>query len=480
MGQREKMTELPTTQPDACQIIVSPDQMKVLLTIGQGAEVSASVVIAKLREMNVVRFDDGLIIEALEKRKGAAMSIEVAAGTAAVDDRPEVLEYRVPVSGGSSGLSTKVRAGQIIAKITPAFTGTDGCDVFGKPVERRKNESPLQIGRNLRMGKDRIVCQSAGNLRLSGQTLSVEPLLEFRCDNGSITPIQFDGDAIIKGYLNEGRNVQITGSLSVGGAAEAVQLKTGGSFIVQGGIIGKQKGRYIVGGDLRCRFISGGFILVGNDVHVQSDITESRIACGGHLTVAQGVIFGGAIAANGGISCITLGHPGGTPTLIEAGEGIANRSFLLSATLQIEANRKRIHSVRTVIDPLLKIMKTLNAQQREKVTELLYEVDELKAATNKMVADLESQTRSMSDTAKAQVMVESLVHPGVTVSFQRIKTTFNASIRGPFTIEPYKLGSNTEIMLISKADQSRTRLPSQPFDLVGEAKQFSSVGATAA
>ena len=50
-------------------------------------------------------------------------------------------------------------------------------------------------------------------------------------------PASFNGDAIVKGSLREGANLQISGSLGGGGAIEAVQIKTRGSVKVKGGVI---------------------------------------------------------------------------------------------------------------------------------------------------------------------------------------------------------------------------------------------------
>ena len=462
--------QVPTSQP-GLKIDVTIDQMKATLTVDGGAKVSSADVIAAIRAMKITRFDDGLIIETVEKQKDEPLVMEVATGTSPIEDGPERIDYRVPVADGVKCQSCKVSPGQVIATFIPAVVGTDGTDVYGLPVLRRKAVKPMIIGRNLLASGGKIICQAAGNLRLHNNTLSVEPLLELRGnDDTDKKPVVFDGDAIVKGSLDEGRSIQITGSLSVGGAIEAIQLKTGGSVFATGGIVGKQKGRYMIGGDLRCRYVSGGFIVAGQDVQIQSDITDSRIVCGGRLAVAQGVIFGGALAANGGLWCHSLGHLNGAPTLIEAGDGISSRSFLASASQQIEANQKRIRVIRSTIDPLLKMMKLLNPQQREKATELLYDVEELEASTRRLAADLENQTRALAEGALAKIVVASVVHAGVIIRFHNVKTTFTASIRGPLTLVPHKVGNLTQVMLIDEGDQTKTLLPSQMVDAGVETK----------
>jgi|GEM_PF-5097183 len=458
------MNETPQNALDGCAINVSSDRMSVTLKITATASASATDVIARLKGMKISRFDDGLIIEAMLHRNGKELSIEVASGVAPVNDRPEGVKFSVPVSDVASGLITKVTAGQIIAEVTPGVVGTDGCDVLGEVIERRKVEPSLVIGRNASLVKGKVMSQMQGGLRLAGNVLSVEPLLEIRGDDGNGAPIIFDGDAVIRGSLNKGRVAQITGCLTVGGAIEGVQLKSGGSVVALGGIIGNQWGKYVIGGDLHCRFISCGSIVVGQDIHVQSNVTDSHIACAGRVVVTAGVIVGGVLAANSGLSCCILGNPAGTPTLIEAGAGVSSRAFLDSVNSQIESNHQRIRAIRAKITPLLKIMKSLTAQQREKATELLYEADELEATTRKLIADMEIQTRNLTEKSLAQVVVAKIIYQGVTIRFNNVMTVISTAIKGPLTLLPRQMGGVTQIRLIDGTDQSEIGLPTQPIN----------------
>ena len=282
------MADSASNKNSGFRIEVTPDRMKVTLIVEAGTEVDATTVTAHLRELKLARFDDGLVIESLEKRKKeASVAVVVASGGAPIDERPERVNYRVPLSTGETGIISKVEAGQVLAGHTPAVAGTDGVDVFGQAVTHRKTGPTLQIGRNLTVVEGQIVAAARGNLRLNGIVLSVEPLLEVRGDDGNAAPINFDGDAVIVGSLHDGRSLQISGSLIVGGAMESVELKAGGSVHIKGGIVGKQKGKLTVGGDLWCRFISGGTIIATGDIHAQSEIANSRIGCTGRLTAAR-------------------------------------------------------------------------------------------------------------------------------------------------------------------------------------------------
>jgi hypothetical protein len=115
-------------------------------------------------------------------------------------------------------------------------------------------------------------------------------------------------------------------------------------------------------------------------------------------------------------------------------------------------------------------MKHLTAQQREKTTELLYNAEEMEAATELMVSDMEKQTELLRVSECAEVVVTDVSHPGVTVRFPGIQTVLQVALKGPFTLVPHKLDGVTEILLIDGKDQSKTVLPSHPVSVAESAK----------
>jgi uncharacterized protein (DUF342 family) len=465
------MATLVAEQQTGFQLQLSPDRATVTLDIQAGAAVTAASVIAGLRDMKLASFDDGLVIEALENRKREAISIVVASGTPAVPPRPEHVDFRVPLADEVAGTIARVTVGQVIGTLVPTVPGVDGRDVFGQPIIPEKDQQPLKIGRNLNVDKAEIIATAAGSLRLNGNVLSVEPLLELRADDDdNPPPVNFDGDMVVRGTLAEGRRLQLSGSLTVGGAIESIRLQTGGSVNVKGGIVGTQSGRFVIGGDLRCLFINGGVVIAGADVHAQSEIVHSRVSCAGRLTVAHGPIYGGAVAANGGISCRELGHLNGVRTIVEAGNSVICRSFVTPSCAAIGASRKRARDIRAKIEPLLKQMKRLTTQQREKATELLYEAEELETATTRMVAERERHMSLLTANARTEIQVADMVHAGVVVRFLGVETAFESAIQGPLTLAARKSGDVPQILLIDGNDRSKSALRSWPIDPIEEAK----------
>ncbi|HVT90822.1 MAG TPA: FapA family protein [Tepidisphaeraceae bacterium] len=452
----------------AYEIQVSKDRLIATLSIAADVEVSAAEIISALQERKIQQFDDGLIVDSLENRRKSAISVVIATGNAPVDERPNRIDFRIPVADGITCTVAKVEQGQVIGTLLPAIAGVEGRDVFGQPLAPAKHGKSIVFDRNIRCENDQLIAAARGNLRLVGDVFSVEPLLEIQ-DEFDATAVHFDGDLTVKGGLREGRSVNISGTLTAGGAIEAIQLRTGRSAYVKGGIIGKHKGKYVVGADLRCRFISAATVFAGGNIDVQSEIIQSDIICAGQMTVSQGPIYGGRVAANGGVICMALGHGSGTPTVIEVGYNKTVLEFHSDTRAQIDANLKHIAEVRDKIEPLLRIMKQLTAQQKERATELLCEAEEIETITKKMAADLQSQTQCLQQRSRDEIRVTQVAYPGVLVRFGLFEAILPTALKGPMRLCPRKLGGLTEIVLIDESARTITALPTHHTPLMNAA-----------
>jgi len=441
------MSEMRTMDGGTFRIEVSPDGMTATLCADAGAEVSAGVVIAKLKAIGVAGFDDGELIEAVEKNKGAAISLVVARGTAVVDERPGRVDFRVPVADEQNGLVAKVAARQSIAVVGPVAAGSDGRDVFGKVVAHQK-APPFQIGSGVSLVKGTLVAVVAGNARSTKGVIGVHPLMEIYGDaENSPASVNFQGDVAVKGSLRDGRSLTTSGWLVVGGAIEAATFNVGHGAFVKGGVVGREKGTGTVEGDVWCRFTSGARLSVGGDVHVQSEVAHSRIACGGRLIVTRGPICGGEITANGGVECQILGNPAEAVTTVEAGMDQSLRLMLIQSKPESEANHKRITEIREKIAPLMQHVKNLTAQQKERATELLYEADELEEATQKKLLGLSDRCREIVGRSHAEIVVNEMVYPGVIVHFPGVEAKIESAFPGPLRIFPRRCGTVVKVVM---------------------------------
>lgn len=435
---------------------VAPDRLLVMLGLREGISVTAAEVIAALRELEVKSFDDGVIIAALERRALETMTLAIATGTPAIDERPGRIEYRVPMSGSDGLVITRVEVGQVIAKIAPNVPGKPGRDVFGKPIEPLA-ATQVQMGNGVALNNGEITSTARGSVGVRNGTLSVEPLMEVAADHHG--PIEFEGDLIVKGALENGRTVRASGSLLVGGTVDAADVRVKGAMQVKGGLIGRGKGRCMSGGDLWCRFISGSSLHVQGSVHVQGDITNAQIVAFKAVDAPRGHIYGGHIVANGGVSCKTLGNDSGTATRIEVGSEAALSMITAAANAEIDAYRTRVRQIREKIGPLMQQLKFLTHQQREKATELLAQASETEERAEQIASELNDRLAQMRASESATVVVSDAAFAGVTIRINGLETALSTSFKGPLTFSAAKVGRVTQIVMTEADSGTQTPLP---------------------
>jgi uncharacterized protein (DUF342 family) len=279
-------------------------------------------------------------------------------------------------------------------------------------------------------------------------------------DDGGSSVITFDGDVVIRGTLRDGRTLSTTGLLIVGGAIEAAQVNVNSDAFIKGGIVGKSRGKVAIDGTLRCRFVSAGHIIGAADVIVQSEIAYSSITSAGQVSVLHGPIVGGETIANAGIVCQALGNPSGKLTIVEAGTEQSFINFVASARDEIDRNRARVADVRTKIEPLMKHVKMLTPQQKERATELLYEAGELEARTETMVTTLEARCQAFRQRSNPVIVAHETIYPGVTIRFAGMEARITTAVKGPVKLKPIKTGNITEIAMVDMVDGSTCVLQS--------------------
>jgi uncharacterized protein (DUF342 family) len=448
------------TSAKGFDITVSEDGLSATLTVMAGITLEAALVLAKLVELKIQGFNPAVITDALQKRGDGLLSIVVASGKAPVASRPGRVELKVPANHTAAGGITRVDNGQLVATITAGAAGVDGCDVLGQPVPHQIVEPAIKPGKNLRCSKSNIFATMAGNLRLIGGVLSVAPLLEM-VEDQTFAAVNFDGDVMLKGTLRSDRVVRATGSFSVIGSVEAARIDVQGALVVKGGITGQLRGKCLVGGDLSCRFISAGMLIVGGDVHIESEISNSRIACAGKITVAHGNITGGEIIAGGGIICQFLGHSSRHATTLEVGTDQMARVLATTRGPEIKLLRSRACELRAKLEPLARNLEQLSAHQQDQLKRLLGEAEALETRADQLTAQLKAFDQSQRQN-RNEILVHQMAYPGVTVRFPGATAVIGTILKGPLKLLPKTRGQTTDIFMVDQKTGKSTMFQSLP------------------
>lgn len=195
--------------------------------------------------------------------------------------------------------------------------GTDGRDVFGKPIPATPGKScALSIDPTLAVGDDGcIVTQRQGVLTVEDETVAVNKLLEVSEHvDFSTGHIDFDGCVDIREDVRDLFQIRASGSVSIGGLIEAATITCGGNFIGHRGMIGRGRGSLTVTGDAEIGFlntISGSF---GGTLTVRREIIDCRLVVESGLNAKQCTMIGGTLELRGRGVIGTIGSPSDRPT----------------------------------------------------------------------------------------------------------------------------------------------------------------------
>jgi uncharacterized protein (DUF342 family) len=334
-------------------------------------------------------------------------------------------------------------ADAILLKIQPPTRGQDGCDVFGETIKARPGK-PISItaGPNVTRGGDghTFTSTAAGRVLFDGRTLSINPVLEvhgavdFECGN-----VDFKGDVKVdKGVLDRFR-VIAGGDLDVGGPVEGAVVEVGGSAILRGGALMKEKGYVHVLGKVTARTLSNAFVVCGGDLEIVRELLNSTVLTFGKLRVQHGKLAGGLTVALGGVSVEMLGSPSAR-TFVVAGVDPTLQPKVDQLEAQAEKLTETAEKVRSTVKPLLALGKRLNPEQKEKCTELLFQADDYEMQANDCRTQREQRLEQFKEAAVPRIQVTKQVHADTVVRLGEQSCKIPKDLRGPVTLKLTRAG----------------------------------------
>jgi uncharacterized protein (DUF342 family) len=298
----------------------------------------------------------------------------------------------------------------------------------------------IRLGARVRLAGDgvTVLADADGVVRFEDDKLWIEPVLHIPENvDFSTGHVEFDGDVLVGGNVMDLFKVSSTsGSVHVAGAIEAAEVIAAKDLVVRGGIAAKEKGACRAGADLSCKFASNASLTAGKDIHVEVEVNNSQVTAGGRIDSASCSILSSRVSAVGGICCRSLGSPTGNKTFAEAGVDHEFLERLKPALAQIQSLRAKAAQLRQQAAPLVRNQKTLSAQQKEQVTELLFEADAVDGDAKQRMALLQAAMEAARKRSNAVIEITGLLHPGVAVRFPGVEATTTAAVRGPLRIMP--------------------------------------------
>lgn len=477
-----------TTRAD-CRVIISDDNLSAFLSpIGDEAvelqldqiqhrlaEIGLSIPLEQLNPFIKPLLTPGNLYRLDSK-------IQILSGTPPVDEQSERLEPldiadpadpAEPANAAEPDVPDHyhrcnirvVKSGQPLAKLHPASIGKPGVDVFGHPIPFNASKSPpVNVGQNITHNPaDQILSAACdGSLILDGGAISIDQLIHVKNNvDFSTGNINFPGDVLIQGSVADLFEVRAA-NISVHGAVEAASLVATGNVLVDGGILGKEKGKIIAGANLAARFISNSTATASGNITVISEITNSHVSCGGKVTVARGAVVGGTLVSNGGLDARSIGSPSQVQTHIEVGSDPQMIEFAAGKLDHIEKQRALIEKTRKSIEPLLSNLKRLNPQQREKATELLYNADEQEQIIKKELQELYDRWKKTQELRSPEIEFHKNIFPGVHLHFPGHELIVRQTLNGPAKILIKTIHSESRLAILHHNSSHPSPLESIP------------------
>jgi len=293
-------------------------------------------------------------------------------------------------------------AGDILAEYIPEESSSDGYDVFGNITEAEEPDEEIlyKAGDGVIEAGDGLIAEIDGNVRLSGDEITVEPTVSVKDVNYSTGNIDFDGSVSVEGTVADGFTVRASGDVQVGKTVGRGKLHAGRNLVLIAGFAGD---------------LEGAKVEVDGDLIVTEAVLHSELEVGGNLILSEGrgEITGGTAMIAGGISCKRIGNVYAGSTRIFAGcpPEKLNDYFTLGGLLK---------KLREEMDEL-ELQAGYLKSRRGNTEQELENLEKGITVHKKRLQEGASELKEMRDNLKAAdgtvIAVEDRLYPGVSISF---------------------------------------------------------------
>ncbi|AZR74904.1 hypothetical protein BBF96_10925 [Anoxybacter fermentans] len=369
--------------------------------------------------------------------------LEIATGQPPEDGKPAKFRYhfRLPeekkhvkeLEDGSVDfynldLVVNVKKGDLLVTKIPPTQGKSGWTVTGKEIKPKPGKDlRLPKGKNVEISEDgmSLLAGIDGQVVLERDKVSVLPIYTVEGDVDLETGnIEFIGNVIVKGNVQEGFSIKAGGDIEVMGNVEAANLEAKGKVIVHKGFKGKQKGLIKAERDVEIGFIENGQVITHGSLIVKGAIMHSTVMASKDVIVeGRGLIVGGTVQAGNDIVARVIGSHLATPTHIIVGVDPGIRQQLEEVEAEIASVKENLDKVTREISLLRKVHHRLSKLPPEKSV-MLRQFNETREHLEGRMKQLTQQHEMLITQSKEQkngrIKVLERVYPGVVINIGQV------------------------------------------------------------
>ena len=428
--------------PGYAEVSVSDDEMRAVADFfppSEGMEpLKPDDVATVLNDKEIIQgVDWNLIRDAVFKCNTGfepVTGVVVASGSLPVDEIPEHLEIEQELMRKESGEDRDktridfkkispfvlVKKGDALAHVVPTKPGKMGFTVRGGSLPYKKTKvALLKPGNNTQTEGNAVVSSCDGRFESDSQGFWVNEVLEISHDVDYRTGhIDFPGDVIIRGEIQDGFKVHAGGSIYCAGTMDASEVTCEKDVIVQRGIIGKKEGILRAEGKVEAKFIENCYVQAKGPISIDVGMINSSVHTLDRVELgSKGVITGGKTHAQNGVTATQLGSQSGTRTEIYCGTDY-------SVDQKLEWIRDKNIELAMKLGRVREEIKRSSSENKE-IIDLR---DKLQAAIHKMNEAASTLVNHLDKNDDVEVVVRGNVFPGVYVEICHVSYIVNRKV----------------------------------------------------
>ncbi len=375
-----------------------------------------------------------------------------------------------------------VHAGDVIGTISPPVPGKPGLDVHHNALNPKKAPRAVVLKENVELSRDQrtVLARVAGQVVFQDMELRVVDVLDVPGNvDFSVGNIDSPSAVNVRGNIQDLFKVRTKKTLTVGGAIEAAEVEAEGNVEVRGGILNRAKGYVRSKAQVKAKFCSEAAIQAQGDIIIGKEAVNSKLNSEAQILITNGSLIGGTAYARAGLTAKVLGSDAGVPTDIGVGVPEETLREFEAANEENVRRRQGVTKIRDLVGPLLAQPKLLTQVQKERATEIMFQVDQIEDAIRK-TDDLLRQGQAQFSTAASadeaapdetgpHVTVTSRICQGVSIRIDDRVTSFVKEMKGPIRICKRKIKNHTVIAAVNTLSGSVTELNSRRVELNDEA-----------
>ncbi len=435
-GDLEKLIEeVPfAEQEKPFKIVISPDGMEAYLSISDMGNKPTEEEV--LKEIWNCKIRKGILRAEVKNATNGTYeedTILVAVGKNAINGKDGWYEYffnteinKKPKLNEDGSVNYKdidwydaVKKGDKIAYYHKAEDGVDGYDVEGNVLKSvRGKEQTVLSGSGFVLDRDKCTyfAKTDGMVRLNGDKLEVNEMLEVDEINASIGNIVFDGSVHVRGDVGENVLIKAGKDILIDGFVEGAELEAEGDIILRRGMNGDEKGKIRAKGNVTAKFLesadvySGGYINI--DYSMNSNLYAEKTV---EAKLRTGAIAGGVCTGVKGVNAQNIGTRASVRTVVKA--GISEALFKINSDTY-----KEYSAVKEELRILVNMRKELETKfsPAQLTTQPVYEkvqnsIFSKSKAAEKLGAQLEEIKSQLMEIERATIYAKGTVYDGVRI-----------------------------------------------------------------